>query len=338
MKIVSWNLKNVGYNKLLKNFTPTFSAYGLGGTVLSYITNLVMGANTWNNIANLSTNPADVFVLIELKTGGNQKGKAISGTCLPTLTAVRNAMNAESLARYGNLNTYNYAYATPVITGYHETVGVIYNTVALNLLSFYVFRNNTNQKWINPRTPGGAQFKVKADNSTFQVVGIHAPPPKGGNPDLKYKPPIQYCNVLQTITPAGMSNSFYMGDFNCNPDSTYEKNNGGMAIDVEPFEDLFNMGYKTNIPNGTLSSVRRKLAAGQTGEDQYLNDAYDNIIFNKALTTVNSRETVVDMIGNARNMNAGGTPVVFGTNPATSRSILAMFNKVSDHLPVVIEW
>ncbi|MCB0628204.1 MAG: hypothetical protein R2824_25585 [Saprospiraceae bacterium] len=338
MKIVSWNLKNIGYSKLQNKFSTTFSSYGLGGNVLSYITNLVMGSGNWNNITNLSTNPADVFVVIELKTGGNQKGKTISGTCLPTLTAIRDAMNLASNARYGNLDSFKYAYATPVITGYHETVGVIYNTVTLNLQSFYVFRNNTNQKWINPRTPGGAQFQVKADSSTFQVVGIHAPPPKGGNPDLKYKPPIQYCNVLQTINPATMSNTFYMGDFNCNPDSTYEKNSGGMLIDVEPFTDLFSTGYKTNIPNGTLSSVRNKLASGQTGQSQYLNDAYDNIIFNKSLTTGNSAETVVDMIGNARNMNATGTPIVFGSSPATSRSILSMFNKVSDHLPVVIEW
>jgi hypothetical protein len=337
MKIVAWNLKNIGQSKLTNNFSPTFSAYGLGGNVLSYMTNLVMGSNVWSNVADLSTNPADVFVVIELKTGGSQKGKAVSATCTNTLTQIRNAMNTASNVRYGNLNTYNYAYAIPTITGYHETVGVIYNTRSLTLNNFNVFRNNTNNKWINPRTPGGAQLKITATNDIFQVIGIHAPPPKG-KASIKYRPPIQYCNVLQTIGPAAMTNTFYMGDFNCNPGSTYEKNSGGMLIDVEPFTDLFAQGFKTDIANGDLSSVRTKLAKGQTGQEQYLSDAYDNIIFNAPLHTGNSKEVIVDMIGEARNFNAGGNPKVFGTNPATSRAVLSMFNKVSDHLPVVIEW
>lgn len=335
MKIVSWNLKNIGQSKLSNNFSVTFNAYGLGNDVLDYISGLVMGANRWNAIPGLSTNPADIFVMIELKTSGNQKGKAVGGTCLPTLNDVTARLNTLSNLRYPNPNPpnpwtppYVYSYIVPVIVGYHETVGIIYNTRTLQVVSASAFRNNTNQNWINPRTPYGALFKILANNNTFQVIGIHAPPPKGA-PALKYRPPIDYCRQLTTIQPAAMSSTYFMGDFNCNPASSYTNGNGQV---LQPFTNL--NGYKTFIANGTLSSVRTKIASGLTPPANYLSDAYDNIIFNANLNQGNTGQLVVDMIGNARNMNANPIVVIPVNNPS---AVLNAYNKVSDHLPVVIE-
>lgn len=334
MKIISWNLKNLGQTKLGNAFTPTYSAYGLGGNVGTFITNLVTGSPVWNNIANLSTNPADVFVVIELKTGGSNKGTAVGGTCIPTLTLLRNAMNQAVNARLGNNLNYLYNFAIPLVCGRHETVGVIFNTRVLNLVGFTVFRNLTNNNWINPRTPGGAQLTDIASGNNFQVIGIHAPPPKGAA-NIKYRPPIQYSNLLQHTTPTGLANTFFMGDFNCNPNSTYVLNAHGGPVNVGPFQNM--PGFGTRLPTPTLSSVRTKITNNFPPPASYLNDAYDNIWFNTAVP-VGTPQIVPDMIGNARNMNVIGTPVVFGANPATSAAIVRAFNMVSDHLPVVIEF
>src|SRR5689334_11971369 len=144
MKIVSWNLKNIGQSKLTNAFSPTFNAFGLGNNVIDYITGLVMGATRWNAVASLSTNPADIFVVIELKTGGNQKGKAISGTCLPTLNDITGRLNLIVSKKYpGNPDPpYQYDYVIPVIIGYHETVGIIFNKKQLKFIQGNVFRNN----------------------------------------------------------------------------------------------------------------------------------------------------------------------------------------------------
>lgn len=331
MKIVSWNLRNISLNKLGNAFSPTFNAYGLGNNVLDYVSALVMGAARWNAIPNLTTNPADIFVMIELKTGGSQKGQAVSGNCLPALNAVVAALNTLVGIRYPNNQNppYQYAYATPLVIGRNETVGIIYNTVSVKLLSATAFRNYNNQKWINPRSPFGAMFQVKANNVAFQVVGLHAPPPKGAAA-LKYRPPIDYCVQLPTTIPAGMANSFFMGDFNCNPASTYT--NGAGTV-VAPFTGL--PAYVTQIPNGTLSSVRVKVASANPAPANYLSDAFDNIIYNDPIPVANVQQLVVDTIGGARNMNV--VPIVNIPN-ANLTGVLNAYNRVSDHLPVAMEW
>ena len=83
MKIVSWNLRNIGNTKLTNTFTQKYLGFGLGNDVADYVAGLVMGSDRWNAVPNLSTNPADIFVVIELKTGGKKKGGAVSGTCIP---------------------------------------------------------------------------------------------------------------------------------------------------------------------------------------------------------------------------------------------------------------
>ena len=61
MKIISWNLKNIGQSKLTNKLSPVLAAAGLGGTVLEYITKLVMADNAWRNIT--TANPADILLI-----------------------------------------------------------------------------------------------------------------------------------------------------------------------------------------------------------------------------------------------------------------------------------
>ena len=332
MKIISWNIDNFSFDKLSDSFTPTFSSFGLGNDVGSYILNFIIGSDIWNNISGLSTKATDVFVITGLATGGNEIGDAVSGTCLPTLTALRDNLNLAAEMKYGDNSTYQYEFVVPKVTGKGETIGIIYNTCAVSFKSFDVFQDLSSADFIPPRTPAGAQFQVIEDQSTFQVIGIHAPDTNGDG----YQEPIEYCNVLHTIEPASSSNTFFLGDFNCNPGSSYQTYSQGANTDIYPFKDnLFKDGYQTNIPNGSLSGVRQTLDTTASGQESYLKGAYDNIIFNKSLTNSNSNQLVVDLIGNARDMNASGTPTkIFGTSTATSTCILTAFNQVSDHLPV----
>lgn len=326
MKIISWNLKNVGQTKLAKSFSPGFNALGLGNTVLDYVSRVVMGDAAWNAIPNFSTNPADLFVVVELKSGGRQKGMAVSGTCIPTISALTTQLNAIAQARYPL--SYQYKYVVPAITGYHETVGVIFNTVTLDLDVAQSVRDSTTNRWINPRTPYLAQFTIKSTGSTFQVVGVHAPPPNGSDA-VRFRPPIDFCRKLPTIQAAGLANTFLTGDFNCNPADSYTT---GMEAQVQPFAEL--PAYITKIPNGTLSRVRTEVARGEAPPANYLSGAYDNIMFN-ATEPAAVTETVVDLIGNARNMSKSPPPNVSETNTTL---VLNAYNAVSDHLPVVIEW
>jgi hypothetical protein len=334
MKIISWNLKNIGQSKLTNTFGQAFNAFGLGNNVVDYISGLVMGTSRWDAVPGLTTNPADVFVVIELKTGGNQKGKAVSGTCIPTLNDIVAKLNTLVGIRYpGNLNPpYHYNYVIPLIVGYHETVGIIFNDKALTFVGANAFRNSTNNTWINPRTPYGAQLKQNATNANFQVVGIHAPPPKGAD-GIKFRPPIDYSNLLQNITPAGLVNTFIMGDYNCNPASRYTN---GFGNQIAPFQGLLGVNFRTFIPNGTLSSVRTKPANALAPPANYLNDAYDNLIFYvPTLLPASTSEIVVDMIGQSRDLSKPTKPNISTTNLV---ALVNAYNKVSDHMPVVIEW
>lgn len=335
MKVVSWNMKNVSLKKLSNKFSSTIGSYGLGNCVGDYMLNLVMGSSAWSNIANLSGNPADIFVIIELKSGGNKKGMSVSGQCLPTLNNIVTNMNKRAKALKVESN-YDYGYAPPLVNGYHETVGVIYNKKKFSVETFKVFRDESTNKYFGKKAPAGVLLKKVGTTNGFQVIGIHAPPPKGTSGDQQFREPIQFSNQLQTIAPAGMDDSFFMGDFNCNPANTYVSGTGASAKTVTAFQGMLTGGgkFKTDIPNGTLSSVRQTYMSNLDPPASYLSGAYDNMIYNKGNTTY---EIVVDMIGNARNINAVGKPVMFGTSNPTSRAILNAFNQVSDHLPVVYE-
>lgn len=314
MKIISWNMRNLGTTKLTNTFTNTFQALGLGNNVQSYMINVVMGSQAWTNIN--PAVPADIFVIIELKCGGNRKGYAATGAAVPVLQAVTGAMNtvvANTQAYQGN---YQYSYVNPLIVGRHEAVGIIYNTKALTLNQRGVLRDN-NLRLINPRSPFWARF-THNNGTVFNVIGIHAPPPSGGA-NVRYRNPINFARKVSTVPDLVNANTMVMGDYNCAPNSVYNSGQGNVGW-------TFN-GYQTNIPNGTLTSVRKKVAKGQTPPANYLSGPYDNLLRN--FNGNNITQGVLDTIGNARNVN---------TNPPSPPGTLAMvlnnYNKVSDHLPL----
>jgi hypothetical protein len=336
MKIVGWNLLNVGNTKLGKPLTAGFAAFGLGGNILDYIVKLAMFDDAWDNL-NLTDSPADVFVVIELKTGGSLKGGAVSGTCLPTLNTIVNAMNVWAVAN-GLGATHQYAFATPLITGYHESVGVIYNTHVFNAApATQTLRDNVGNN-INPRTPFMASLVETATGKVFEIVGIHATPKGGGGVNLVYKPPIDFIRKLGLVTeldptlPMVQPDYFIMGDFNCNPASTYTN---GLGVVVTGFGQLTAWHYATNIPNGTLSSLRTGVNNAFAPPANYLSDAYDNLMYNFDVPPGPIDEMVLNLIANARNMNAVGTPAVY---PGNLVALLNNNRKVSDHLPFAIEF
>ncbi|MCB0429497.1 MAG: hypothetical protein H6585_02525 [Flavobacteriales bacterium] len=322
MKIVSWNLKNIGQTKLGNNFTATIANKGLGNNVGDYINRVVMGNVAWTNI--LTANPADIFIVIELKTGGHQKGKPVSGTCIPTITTItanmNNYVNGTALAA-----NYTYNYVTPQVVGYHEAVGIIFNTQRLTFAGNGVLRDNNNL-YINPRTPYGATFTINGTANQINVVGIHAPPPSGGA-NIRFKPPIDFARKVATVPQLATPNSMVSGDYNCDPTSTYTNGFGNQVG--------WNFaGYGTLLAPNTLSSVRNKVANGNPPPANYLSDAYDNLLFNFA-APMGTTQLVADVIANARDMTQNPPTALY---PGNLVALVNNYNKVSDHLPVVIEF
>jgi hypothetical protein len=81
--------------------------------------------------------------------------------------------------------------------------------------------------------------------------------------------------------------------------------------------------------------VRVKVASANPAPANYLSDSFDNIIYNDPIPVATVNELVVDTIGGARNMNV--VPIVNIPN-ANLTGVLNAYNRVSDHLPVVMEW
>lgn len=314
MKIISWNLRNIGINKLANGFTAAFQAYGLGNNVLDYMMNVVMGTNVWNNIN--TPLPADIFVIIELKCGGHAKGYLPPGPASPTLQAITAAMNLVVANTPGYIGNYNYNFVTPLIVGKHEAIGVIFNTHALNFVATGVLRDN-NLRLINPRTPNYVRFATVAGGNNLNVIGIHAPPPKGGA-NVKYRPPIQFANKVATVPELAQPDTLIMGDYNCSPNSVFNSGAGNIGWNFA--------GYVTSIPNGTLTSVRQKVANTQLPPANYLSGPYDNLLRN--INPVGTTQVVLDTIGNARNITVN--PI----GPTNLNVVLRNYNKVSDHLPL----
>ncbi|MBL8234520.1 MAG: hypothetical protein JNL98_38840 [Bryobacterales bacterium] len=325
LKIISWNLKNIGQSKLSNKIDPMLAGAGLGNNALDYMMNVVMGDAIWQNIN--GTAPVDIFVVIELKSGGTAKGNAVSGTAIPTLNALSNAMN--NVANANNITAqYHYSYATPLITGRHECVGVIYNDTRLTPTATGVGRNSANNQFLRPRTPFWVTFSDSVTNGTFNLIGIHAPPPKGSRSSGSfYVDPINFCvqmaNVDQ-INGAGVANASLVGDFNCSPTSSYTKYPppNYTATAVQPFTGLTNFqGIITN----QLTSVRKKVNNVLNPPANYLADSYDNIIYRPNNAGINA-SGVLDTIGNA--------PAALYQN--NLRRLVSNFWKVSDHLPVMV--
>jgi len=322
MKIISWNLRNLGATKLANPFTVAVAGRGLGNNVLDYVLNVVMGRPVWAPIS--SGNPADIFVIIELKSGGHNKGQNANGTAIPTLATIVAAMNTMA----NNLGVgaqYQYLAAVPLITGRHETVGVIFNQRVLTWNASAV-RRDVNNQYINPRTPFSATLTVNATGAQVVVTGVHAPPPSGGAA-VRNRPPVNSARAVATVPQLATANQLVMGDYNCTPASTYTNGFGVVVGWNWP-------GYGTLIPNGTLSSVRLRVAGTQPPPQNYLSAAYDNLLYNFNAGG-GAVERVLDTIANARDMTQMPPAPMY---PASLVALLNNYNKVSDHLPLYMEF
>jgi hypothetical protein len=317
MKIISWNLKNIGQTKLANPINGNIAAAGYGNTVLDFMMRVVMGGGIWAGVNSLV--PADIFLVIELKSGGHNKSQAAFGTATPTITAITQAMNVVAAAFPFPANAhYHYTFVNPLITGHHECVGVIFNDRLLTYVASGVLRDNMN-RYLNPRSPFYTSFTLNATAQPLNVIGIHAPPPQGALA-VRYKNPISFCVKLPTIPfvmQALPQETCIGGDFNCDPTSVWVNN----GVATSPFTNL--AGYATGLPNNTLTSVRKKLDNSQPGPGRYLGAAYDNLLYK--LTAAPNGEYTMDLIGNVNALGVG---------------LLAKLNSywvVSDHLPVAME-
>lgn len=330
MKILAWNLLNIGRTKLTNALSPTVRAASMGNTVLDYIVKVAMANSVWSGIDGfLNTSPVDIFMIIELKSGGETKGAAVSGAAIPVLTSITNAMNTVAGAFPVSSpfrGKYNYDYVTPQVTGYHECVGLIYNTVSLSFTSdgahAGVLKDNVSNRYLLPRTPWWAQLKEKSSNKLVNMVGIHAPPTCSGQ--SPFMPPVQFSNLLQnikTINQTGIDPKqavCIMGDFNCDSSDTY----AGVSGTVKSFVGMSGYGYSVKLAAATLTSVRSTIDNENMKPENYLSGAYDNILINFSTSMAASE---LDLIGNA---------------PIYDKSQVAVFNgyrTVSDHLPVILQ-
>ena len=324
MKIMFWNLLNLGNTKLNK---PLGSVHinnaGMGNTILGYI----VGINTGNAVWAAATTqvPVDVFVIIELKSGGSAKSAAGTGACLQVLPRMQAAMNAAAPAL-----THQYAWVAPEVIGYHEVVGILYNTHVFSAVANSGAMRNGAGNFLNPRTAFWAELTVTASNTPLHIVGIHGPTsqPTSGT----YKNAIVFTNQLGLVDQINQTiinpkqRLFVGGDFNVDPVNSYRLGNGSKAKKINAFTDLTS-GYHYNItlPNGALTSLRNAVNNGNPPPANYLSEPYDNIVF--MLPGIGPPVVRrVDIIGNA---------------PTYAAHQIATFNaarRVSDHLPMTIEW
>ena len=333
MRAISWNLKDLGttatgIQKLARTLPYTWGS-GLGNTVLDYIVNLVTAAPIWQAYAGAA--PADVFLVIELVSGGTRKGDPVQAGATPTLTTLVTGLNAAMTAR-GLAATYQYAFVPALITGTMESVGIIYNTRALAYAPFSArVLRDTGGRFLLPRAPFYATFTTVPGGQVLDVVGIHSPPPKGKIP---FRPPIQYARKLTQVPQvnqvgvAPQRDLLMAGDYNCD-DSVNYVDQGGNAL--QPFTTLIaTYAYATQLPVGSRSSLRiTQGTAAPPTPNNYLSAAYDNVLYKFAAGPAPAQR-VLDLIGNARN-TAGNAMY-----PAQLTALFDDYWTVSDHFPVDI--
>jgi endonuclease/exonuclease/phosphatase family metal-dependent hydrolase len=317
LKIIFWNIKFLGSTKLWYLTNPVAQAAGLGNDFEDYIVKVVTGDAVW--AAATTQVPADIFVIIELKAGG-QKGQLGTRACLTVLNSLVPAMNAAAPAC-------NYTHVPPYNVGTKETVGVIYNQHTLGFVQSEVMRD-TNGDYLNKRSPFRAEFTVTATGAALNVVGIHGPTSQPTSGD--YRDAIEYANQLDTI--AGINQSainpkqdLCIGvDFNCCPRDYYWKNAGNKKRQkVIPFEGLIaNFGYSVTLPTPTDTSLLDSLNGAN-----YLSQPYDNIVFQ-----LPSQAPVLPTV---RRIDTVAHAPTWGTNPLSTFNVA---RAVSDHLPVCIQY
>lgn len=340
MKIICWNLRNIGGPKLTgadNTLSPDLAALNLGSTLLEYIVKVVTGDPVWSNATNgdqttclTSNTPADIFVIIELKSGDGGKGRRARGGCQVVLPTITNALNVATD------NNYDYTFMNtkenPLpITGKRECVGVIYNQRKLTYHSSKVLRDDR-ANYLRPKTPFLIKFLTVDNNDFLTIVGLHAPP-LGGAPSPN-KPPIDYCIQLSTCPDLEEDeNILIMGDFNCSPDSFYYYN---QTMKRFPFDSLKDEYFENDLPTPTLTSVKTELDDTFDAPANYLSMPYDNIFY-KSSMFAGVETKVLDTIGKARNMIDPANPVDL-TNDQLSAMVEEYFSKFSDHLPIQIEF
>jgi len=302
MKIISWNFRGFTDSKILKPLNAILNTMGHGATILEYVTKLVIADEVWQNIT--SPDPFDIFILIEVKSGGSTKGRQASASCLTSIPMLVQSLNLAS-NRKGTFATHQYDYVRPMlVVGHNETAVIVYNTVALTA-------------------------------NLLDIVGVHAAR-RGGTPNVRK--PIDYCidlSLCPDITNTA-NDLIFSGDFNTNPDEYYYNGHGVLR---EPFEALTNanIGYATNLPTPTLTSLKTSVVRADINNPQpsdYLANAYDNIFYKINGATI-QRQNVLDVIANARDMSQPGYPLIYPRRVVMLRN---NYWSVSDHLPIQLEY
>ena len=112
-----------------------------------------------------------------------------------------------------------------------------------------------------------AQLTETASSRPLNIIGIHAPPPKGKD-DTEYQKPIQYCNSLNDVErvtqkelESDQERTLVLGDFNCSPVAFYKstEGKGDEAEEVThlPFTELFKTyDYGTKLPKRSAHTDR----------------------------------------------------------------------------------
>jgi hypothetical protein len=352
IKIICWNIQKIGSGKLNKQITSISRNVGQGNTVLDYIVNFVSGSGVWNG--GVATDPVDVFVIIEMMSNRQGKGQLATGSALRTQTRLINAMNTEINTR-GLQGQYNYAGVVQRNISPGECVGVIYNTVKLNLTNAQALRNNLNG-WLGPRTPFLARFTTVAiPNTPINIIGIHAPT-TGGNDH--YADPLNYTEDLADIPEIiqQLETVLIMGDYNCSTCAyrTVQQTVNGkrQRIQAHGFQTLVNnLNYLTETPYpifqnqppaNIYSSVRKKTNNSYNPPFNYMSEAYDTVLYNLVPAQMAATvEGVNDLVANSQNTLG---PIMQGTTqvnngpiyPAYTGTLVKQYNKISDHFPVTI--
>lgn len=358
MKIITWSIQKLGEKKIGPESRESgelnyFNSAGLGGNILSFMTKVISGNKVWSTLwkDGITDSPADVIVIIGVISGGQAKGNSATGSAEIVLPILKAALTAETGMKYD--------YVPPLVTGYRECVGILYNTDKLSCTDSGVLKKSTDEDkeaYLTPRTPFWARFTSTPAGSPLNIVGIHAPPPKGKE-DTEYKKPIQYSDsftdiekITQKKTQTDKEPTLLLGNFHCSPVANYKTTDGKEDKEETtthlPFTALFDTyNYGTRLPEvpptpsppppkvkpDNLTSISKSVDTSKTPPASYLSRAYDNILYSHLSSTPKSK--VLDLIGQARNMNAPKTPPLDPTHALT----LAEYAKVSSNLPVVLE-
>lgn len=319
MKIVSWNLRRLSRGKLTRRLQPKLRAAGMGNDVGEMICRVVLGMEPWQEVN--PGGPADVFVIIEVSSGGDHKGTAATGSgpiALASLVATFNAIANAGRAPNDPNPDHQWAVVPPLVVGWHETVGIIYNTRLLTPAGSGVLRDDVYDRFFLDRTPFWARFTDR-NGEPSNVVGIHAETADGNDvgPGIRYANSLTRSDRLDVVDEMEVEDTYVAGDYNCQPEDTY-------GYPPRPFDME---GYQTSLPHNSWSTVRKKPDSSYRPPRNYLCNPYDNLMFAIGGDgPLDDWASLLDLIGRAP------APL-----PTKNLQMLTQryFSEVSDHLPIV---